>query len=79
MSDAFYKSSFLLNYLMLLCDREPTAVVVCALFRCSRLISIAFLWQKKLCVQCVQTKQQKVRNITSKILITLSCFKIQEN
>jgi len=46
MSDAFYKSSFLLNYLMLLCDREPTAVVVCALFRCSRLISIAFLWQK---------------------------------
>jgi len=41
MSDAFYKSSFFLIYLTLLYDDDQLQVG--ALFRCSRLISNAFV------------------------------------
>jgi len=42
MSDAFYKSSFLLNYSTLLYG-DQYAVVVRELFRCLRFISITFV------------------------------------
>jgi len=35
--------------------------------------------KKGSCVQCVQTKHKKIRNINGTKLIATSCFKIQEN
>jgi len=40
-SDAFYKSSFFLNYLTLFCDSDQLIIVV-AFCQCTRLISIVF-------------------------------------
>jgi len=47
MFDSFYKYSFFLNYINASVGQWPSEVAVGALFRPGRLISIAFVWQRK--------------------------------
>jgi len=78
MSDAFYKSSFFLNYSTLLYDCDQ-------LNSCWCIVSVLASHQYYFSVvkECVcnvyKPRIQKVRNITGKMLIATSYFKIQEN